>query len=318
MAIDLRKILKSFCAAIVFGLLFSGCAVFERVGIKVFFKEATLPTNQILKNISYQKGSDSAAQRLDLFLPAKTNWPVVIFVHGGGWDSGDKNLRVGGADVYGNIGRYFAARGVGVAVINYRLQPQVQWRDQATDVASAVAWVHSHIAQYSGDARRIFLMGHSAGAQLAAHVALHPTEFCLQPGAPLPSVVGVISISGAALDLSDAQTYALGEKISYYETRFRDRGLHWKEDASPINFITPRAPPFLVLYASGERKPFQRQSRLFNDALLTHGGKSKLIVVPGQSHARIVLTLSRDDKIAGPAILNFIETTRSPAPSFQQ
>ncbi|MEO8428600.1 MAG: alpha/beta hydrolase, partial [Verrucomicrobiota bacterium] len=205
------------------------------------------------------------------------------------------------------------SHGVGVAVINYRLQPQVQWRDQVRDVAHALAWVRSNISQYSGDARRIYLMGHSAGAHLAAQAALNP-EFALERDTSGSSLCGVISVSGAALDLSDAKTYALGQKLSYYEARFRDAGANWQAEASPINFITLRAPPFLILYAGGETKALQRQSRLLNDALLTHGVKSDLILVPGQSHARIVLALSRGDKVAGPAILDFIENTRSSAP----
>ena len=70
---------------------------------------------------------DSARHTLDLYRPASSSWPVIIFVHGGNWDNGDKNYRAGGADIYANIGRFFASRGIGVAVINYRLQPAVAW-----------------------------------------------------------------------------------------------------------------------------------------------------------------------------------------------
>ena len=80
-----------------------------------------------------------------------------MFVHGGTWDSGDKNYRAGGADVYANIGRFDAARGLGVAVDNYRLQPAVVWPLQADDVRAAMAWVRGNIepreSRRSGDSR---------------------------------------------------------------------------------------------------------------------------------------------------------------------
>src|SRR5690606_35188130 len=85
--------------------------------------------------------------RLDLFFPAGSGWPVMVFVHGGGWSSGDKDLRVGGRDVYRNIGRFYAARGIGVAVINYRLLPGVHWRTQLRDVAHAALYTRTRAGE---------------------------------------------------------------------------------------------------------------------------------------------------------------------------
>ncbi|MEO6034389.1 MAG: alpha/beta hydrolase [Verrucomicrobiota bacterium] len=156
------------------GVGFCGCtSVLQRTGIALFYKKASLPKSQVRREIVYREGSTLPKHRLDLFLPAATttNWPVLVFIHGGNWTEGDKGLRAGGPDVYGNIGRFYAARGIGVAIINYRLQPGANWRDQIDDAACATAWVHSHITEFGGDARRIFVSGHSAGAQLAARIA---------------------------------------------------------------------------------------------------------------------------------------------------
>jgi acetyl esterase/lipase len=277
---------------------FTGCTVAEHVGIALLYKKAPLPDAQVKYDVPYVDQSPLAEQRLDLFLPTGTNWPVFIFVHGGNWDAGDKDLRVGGADVYGNIGRFYATRGVGVAVINYRLQPTVNWREQVADVAAATAWVHTHIAEYGGNPNRIFLGGHSAGAQLACHVAL------------LSSLVisGVISVSGAGLDVADQKTYDLGAKRAYYADRFGNDSPRkiWAREASPITYITSNAPPFLILYAAGESRALQRQSQRLREVLENEHVSSRLIVVPGQSHARIVLTLSRTDRTAADAILHFI------------
>ena len=291
----------------------SGCAVVRRAGIAVMYKRAELPVQQVLLNLPYvngASGNSSKQQQLNLFLPSGTNWPVLVFVHGGGWDAGDKDLRAGGADVYNNIGRFFALHGVGVAVINYRLQPQVNWRDQVHDVAAATVWTRAHIASYGGDPGRIFLMGHSAGAQLAAHVALNPAPLSTL-GISSNIICGVVSVSGAGMDLSDAKTYELGQKLPFYEKKFgTGEGAEWKRDASPVTYATSDDPPFLILYARGESKSLKRQSQLLHDVLTSHRISSRIVEVPGQSHSIIVLSLSRDDKTAGPAILKFIEENR--------
>jgi acetyl esterase/lipase len=288
--------------------LLSGCSAVERIGIHFLYKKAELPENQVVRDQAYREGS-SHGQRLNLFLPDSSGWPVLVFVHGGGWNTGDKDLTVGGADVYGNIGRFFASHGIGVAIINYRLLPHVAWREQIEDVADATAWVATHIAEYGGSPSRLFLSGHSAGAQLAARIALDPAP--LEKHGLSPSILcGVIAVSGAGLDLQDAGTYELGEDIRYYEKRFRDgdAGESWKQAASPISLVKTAAPPFLINYAEGESKGLQRQSGLLHDALTSAGAQSQIVVVPGQSHERIVLTLSRTDKVAGPAILELLQS----------
>jgi len=287
--------------------LFTGCTVVEHVGIALLYKRAPLPEAQVKYDVPYVDHSLLAEQQLDLFLPTGTNWPVFIFVHGGNWDAGDKGLRVGGADVYDNIGRFYAARGIGVAVINYRLQPMVNWREQVEDMAAATAWVHAHITEYGGNASRIFLGGHSAGAQLACHVALNPkplAEYGLSPSI----ISGVISVSGAGLDVADEKTYELGAKRAYYAARFGDNGPReiWQQEASPVTYVTSSAPPFLILYAGGETKALQRQSQRLREVLENEHVSNQVVVVPGQSHARMVLTLSRPDRTSADAILDFI------------
>src|SRR5437016_2992039 len=89
-------------------LVVSGCAIAEWIGVKLYYKNADLPEKQVLRDIPYWNSVDrhAARHRLDLFLPEGTQWPVLVFVHGGGWMEGDKSLRVGSADIYGNIGRF--------------------------------------------------------------------------------------------------------------------------------------------------------------------------------------------------------------------
>lgn len=278
--------------------LLAGCSAVERVGMRVLYRRATLPEAQITRDIPYVPRSDLPKHELDLFRPAGKGWPVFVFIHGGSWDSGDKALTFGGEDVYGNIGRFYAARGIGVAVINYRLQPGVTWPEQFDDAARAVAWVKKSVAQFGGDPSRLFVGGHSAGAQIAAHLALRSRL----------GIAGAVCVSGAGYDMADAETYRLGNEPSYYAKRFAQNGANpdWQSNASPTNYMTRNAPPFLLLYAEGDSAPLRRQSQLMHERLRAAGVKSRLVVIPGESHVRIVLALTRADKSAAPELLAFI------------
>ncbi len=285
-----------------------GCYVVNSAGMEFLYSKEGLPASRVIEDVAYwdHPEADLRKHRLDLFLPVGQGWPIVIFVHGGGWNTGDKNLRFVGADIYGNIGRYLARRGIGAAVINYRLLPHVAWPDQFDDVARAVAWVHGHIDAYGGNPDRLFLMGHSAGAHLISRLAFDPA--LLDPYGLTPEAVcGVVAVSGAAFDLTDAEIVA-GKSRAYFEKRFGATD-DWQRQVSTLPFLTAEAPPFLILYAEGESRRLQRQSQLLDAALRQVGVASEVVVVPGQSHARILLTLSRDDKTAGPALRAFIGKT---------
>lgn len=301
------KPVRRLAAAVPAALLLTGCAVVERAGMAVLYQKAVLPDGQMMSDVAY---GPEPRHRLDLFLPSgRKGWATAIFIHGGSWTSGDKNLRVGGADVYGNIGRYLAGQGIGVAVINYRLQPQVGWRDQVDDVARATAWVHRHIAAQGGRGDRLFLFGHSAGAQLAAFTGLNGGALA-RAGVPGDTVRGVIAVSGAGLDLTDAGTYALGHRPEYYRGIIDPDQTNpaWQHDGSAISYIGKTSPPFLVMVGSLEEKAMQRQSRRLHEALTASGVPSTFLEGRGQSHGRIVLTLSRPDKTAGPAVVEFIRS----------
>ncbi len=300
--------IPSIIALLAASLLTTSCAVYYRTGIGLFYRKAAIPPGQVRSGIPYAGAASEPTQRLNLFLPTGTAWPMVVFVHGGRWDEGSRDLTVGGADIYNNIGRYLATQGIGTAVIGYRLLPSVTWQAQAADVAAAVQWVGAHIADYGGDSRCVFLMGHSAGAQLAVRSALDPAARGAD-GAPMPPICGVIGVSGAGYDLGDQRTYDLGNDPRFYEKRFGGTP-SWQQDASPIRFVgAPRdgaLPPFLLLHAGGDSAALKRQSQWLHEMVVTAGGESTLTVVPGESHTRIVLTLSRGDKLAGPAIVDFV------------
>ena len=299
------KPVLTLASAVSSTLLVTGCAVVERAGIAVLYEKSKLPEGQILRDLAY---GIEVRQKLDLFIPSgKTGWPTAIFIHGGSWTGGGKNLLVGGADVYGNIGRYLASQGIGAAVINYRLQPGVTWKEQVADAARATAWIHRNISAHGGAGDQLFLFGHSAGAQIAAYTGLDP-QMLSSSGMTRAGLRGVIAVSGAGLDLMDTGTYALGHSPDYYRSVF-DAGKTngtWQRDGSAVSYISPDSPPFLVMIGGSEEKAMLRQSVRLHEALTARGVASTFLKVPGQSHGRMVLVLSRPDKLAGPAVVDFI------------
>jgi len=292
----------------------SGCqSVAERLGVAFLYEPASLPEAQTRLDLAYR--SDPAAHpekhRLDLFLPdpALRDWPTLIFVHGGGWTAGDRTIEAAGASVIRNIGRFFASRGVGAAVISYRLMPEVGWRAQLEDVAAAMRFVREAVPAEGGDPDAIFLSGHSAGAWLAARTGFDP-DVLERAGFPPASLCGLALVSGAAYDLGDEETYRVGASRDYFLERFDDGRPDWERAGSVVPLLRDALPPTLILYGSMESAQLQRQSELLFDRMRASGAPVEKLLLPRQTHQSIVLTLSRDDKQAGPAILELMQGAR--------
>lgn len=285
--------MKKSLPVLVCFLLFSGCSFLDLFSVKLMHKKAERPETKIVRNLSYRQGpsADPKKHRLDLYLPEGKGWPVLIFVHGGGWNTGDKSLSLWGVEPYANIGRYFAAQGIGVAVINYRLLPKVPWPEQIQDVAGAVAWVYRHARDYGGNPNALFLFGHSAGAQLATRVTLDPEPLRAERLSN-KIVSGIIAVSGAG--------YEITTPLSYFVKRFG------RADPSLLRFVNRSAPPFLILYASAEPLSIINQSKLLAERLKTAGVPVKTVVVPHRDHVQIVMMLSREG-IATKTIKKFIQ-----------
>ncbi len=118
---------------------------------------------KIHRDLAYGEPNNER-QTLDVYAPAEgVNHPVVVWIHGGGWHSGDKKEVQKKPQAFTDKGFVFVS-------INYRLLPHVTIKQMAGDVAKAIRWTHDHAKDYGGDPDTIFVMGHSAGAQLAALV----------------------------------------------------------------------------------------------------------------------------------------------------
>ena len=299
----------------------SACAsTVERAGVKVFYRPAAIAEDRVRLDIPYKEGDGADAQkhRLDLFLPpagTPAGFPSMVFVHGGYWNSGDRALLVGGKDIYRNIGRFYASRGIAVAVVSYRLQPGVALPAQLDDVAAATAWVRAHLEENGGDPAKLFLAGHSAGGHLVTRLALD-RELQARAGLPAGFACGVVAIDGAGYDVTDDMTYELGATRATYRERFGYGTPDWDAHANTLALITkdPAPPPFLVLIAGREYPSLIRQSQLLQNALHRAGGKVSGALVPRHIHSSMTLAMSNPKNIAAKRTLQFIAETSCAKP----
>jgi acetyl esterase/lipase len=237
---------------------------------------ATRPEFQVsvVRNLSYQPGSAPASNkgRLDLYLPqGRSSFPVILSIHGGALLEGDKSSQE-------FVGQRFAAAGVGTAVINYRLSPEVSHPVHAQDVATAFAWVKRFIAEFGGSAQNVFVIGHSAGAYLAALLAADG-RYLAAHGLGPSDIRGVVPVSGffwVDRVAPDRPKSVWGE----------DKKL-WLE-ASPAQHLGRGFPPSLFLYADGDEPARRRQNIDMVQAVRNAGNDQvELAEVPERDHSSL-------------------------------
>lgn len=192
------------------------------------------------RTLSY--GSDPL-QTLDFYAaPAGARAPLVVFVHGGGWKRGDKNMMRGSDKL-----KDWRAKGYAVASLNYRLVPDARVEDQAADVAAAVALLKQRAGALGVDPDRIVLVGHSAGAHLVALVGTDP-QWLRRVGLGMDAVRGVVPLDGAGYYVPDQigkNERVLGDT---YEQAFGADPARQKALSPTMHAQAPNAPAFLILY----------------------------------------------------------------------
>jgi arylformamidase len=251
------------------------------------------------RDLRYYSGQDAHSTKhlLDLYLPQEQRgFPLVVFVHGGAWTRGDKDA-YGGAYKY--LGTAVAGQAVGVAVINYRLSPEVMHPEHARDVARAVAWLYRNSGKYGWSPKRIYLLGHSAGAHLAALVAVDPS-YLHALGLSPEIIKGVVAISG----VYDLTLGGVTAKMLYEPVFGSDPQV--LISASPALRLTKNAPPFLVLYAQNDLPSVDIQARRFTKALKAVGIPVKTAMIPGRDHVSIISGLGREGDPVRKLVLEFV------------
>ena len=242
-------------------------------------------------------------QRIEVIVPDQPSphpRPVVVFIHGGSWNSGDPRD-------YRFIGRTLAREGYVVVLPGYRLGDKGRFPHMIEDAAAAVAWTRDHIAEYGGDTGQVVLMGHSAGAYNVMMLALE-RQWLGRAGVPDGFIKGVIGLSGP-YDFypytSDSTRHAFGQAPDPVLTQ-------------PIHFVRSDAPHVLLITGDADTTVKPRNSLALAKALSEVGLPTRPVVLSGVDHGGTVMMLaapfSRDRRVLGP-VLAFLAAQCQPKQS---
>jgi arylformamidase len=227
-------------------------------------------------------------QVLDVYAPAGAkNVPVVFWIHGGGWQSGDKTMVALKPKAFVDAGFIFVS-------INHRLLPNVDMGSITRDVASALGWVHKNIATHGGDPNRLLVMGHSSGGQLAALMCTDD-RYAKAEGYSLKAIKGCVPVDAdtfdipAIIDVAEARARAHHLPMPTYGHRQKfgdDPAKH--RDFSPVTHVAGNKgiPPFLILHIGGNPDTVA-QARRMTSALEAAGISVKVVAAREATHASL-------------------------------
>lgn len=227
----------------------------------------------------------SADEVLDIFPAGKPGAPTLIFVHGGAWQNFTK-------DDYSFVAEGFAGNGINTVIVNFAKIAAVGLPGMVEQVRRAIGWVRQNAARFGGDSGRVYLCGHSSGAQMAASALLAPY------GAPAEGIRGLTVISGSY----DLEPVLLSARARYV-----------KLDATGVAALSPQrhvsrlACPMLMFYCEYDTDEFQRHSLEMAEAVEKAGQLAGLIRLEGMNHFEIVEQLGRPDSRMAKAIRGMVD-----------
>ena len=261
----------------------------------------------VKRDIPYAEPADPR-QKLDIYAPERAkNLPVVFWIHGGGWVTGDRtNVQV--------KPQAFVDKGFVFVSTGYRLLTNVEMGTIFRDIARSVRYVHDHITEHGGDPKRILVMGHSAGAQLAALICIDD-RYLKAEGLSLDIIKGCVPVDGDTFDVPAI--------IETAETRQRVHGLPMPKFGHRVKFGNDPAkhrdysavthvakgkgiPPFLILHVADHPDTSAQAERL--EAVLKDAGiPAKRFAARETNHSKLNENLGLPDDPPTKAIFEFVD-----------
>ena len=217
-------------------------------------------------------------QQLDIYTPKDAEHkqlPVVIFLYGGGWESGEKKD-------YLFVGEAFSSKDFLTVIPNYRVFPDVTFPDLMRDPAGAVAWTHREIAKYGGDPNNIFVVGHSAGAHISMLLNLNEEYLALENMSP-SQLRGFVGIAGP-YDFLPLRTERLKEIFGPESMR---------ANSQPINFVSANNQPTLLLVGLKDSTVWPSNTFSLANAIVAKNGKIKVIEYPHYGHVEVIAKIAK-------------------------
>lgn len=257
-----------------------------------------------IRLVAAERFGKDPAQKLEMFVPQGTSGtlPIVVFVHGGSWASGDPHD-------YRFIARTLCARGYAVVLAGYRLYPQAKFPAMLEDGAAALRWVQGNAARYRGDPARMALMGHSAGAYNVAMLTLDP-QWLKRVGLDAQAIRGTVALAGPFDFLpfdSPATIHSFGDAPDPSMTQ-------------PVNFAHKDAPPLLLVTGDADTRVKPRNSEALARRLTEAGAPTKPVLLDGVTHEGIIMMFARPfsrDTRALDAVLPFLAKVTAPSVAVQ-
>jgi acetyl esterase/lipase len=256
-------------------------AALESTGLSAVSSNAGLEGINRVSNLTY---GPLARQKLDVYQPknAKTPRPVIVFTYGGGFKTGSK-------DEYGFVAEAFSSLGYVTVIFDYRLYPQATWPAYLEDGAQAVAWVSNEIGKYGGDPKRILIAGHSAGAYIAAMLAVNP-EYLRAANVPDGTIKAALTFSGP-YEFWNANRKANGGFIGP-EIQEVMGPAESAPQTQPINYVESSAPPFVIIHGTDDGLLEPAQARAMKKKL--EAAKVPVIYLEyPMAHATTILAMAK-------------------------
>jgi acetyl esterase/lipase len=256
--------------SICFAVSLTGCTKFTLL-------DATIPTAGYTRTTDIPYG-DLPRQKLDVYKPTgkRAGGKVVIFFYGGDWQSGQKGD-------YRFVAQALASRGFVTVMPDYRLYPEVRFPTFVEDGASAIRWAHDHVAEFGGDPAQICLMGHSAGAHIAALLTLDE-HYLGDVGLDRQAIRATAALSGPydfVPPIDDRAAFAMTRDQTATDPNIQ-----------PITFVDGKAPPMLLVHGGIDKTVSADNARRLGESIRQSGGDVTTVIYPDRAHVGIVLSLA--------------------------
>lgn len=265
-----------------------------------------LQAQEVHQNLAYAENGHER-QVLDIFSTHDAkNRPVVFWIHGGGWQAGDKSQ-------VSIKPKAFVEKGFVFVSTNYRLLPHVDMETIISDVAKSVGWVHRNISRYGGDPDQILIMGHSAGAQLAAILCTDPS-YLNKEGVNFKSLRGCVPVDGDTYDIpamietaeTRARVHQFPPIVNGHRVKFgNDPAKH--KNFSAVTHITKdkSIPPFLIMHVADHPDTSAQAKRLAN-VLKSAQITVQIYSARGSNHGKINNDIGLEDDDGTKKLFEFL------------
>lgn len=285
---EMRKPLLTLAITGLVGIMLSGCqsALFTGLNLRSGTEGVV-----VTKDIVFDQAHGLA---MDVYRPATgEHLPTVVFFYGGSWKSGKRAW-------YAWLGETLARQGIVVVVPDYRLWPKVRMDGFVSDAARAVAYVDAHANEWHGDRTKLFLMGHSAGAHIAALLATDQhwlRDVGMQPN----KLAGFIGLAGPYdfLPLTDDDFVDMFGHTSAEQAR-----------SQPVNFVDGDEPPMLLLQGTSDTTVKPSNTISLAKRLTDRGETVTVKMYPDMAHIGILLNLGSKDSVVRTDVVSFIKSNR--------